>query len=236
MSICSRSGLGKHFGSVAKLAASLIFVLIAGCGLGKKDPLVGVWKTSEGASTIFMTLRADGTFALTSSNAKETSDVFGRWKMKDETTVIFNSYASETAFEISVVSVGKDELNIRSTILGPSVLSFKLVSDTPQGPTNAEKFAATPEGAKQISSEAERNRIDKTVLNNLRQLSAAADQFYLETGATSAKYSDLVGPEPTKYVKSITSAANEIYPDRFMQGITLTVEGVAGARTITYAP
>jgi type II secretory pathway pseudopilin PulG len=47
------------------------------------------------------------------------------------------------------------------------------------------------------------------VLNNLRQLSAAADQYYLETGFTTATYDNLVGPD--KFVKGLNPVAGEDY-------------------------
>jgi len=75
---------------------------------------------------------------------------------------------------------------------------------------------------------------DKTVLNNARQLSAAADQYYLENGVTTVASSNLVGSD--KYVKAINTAASEAYPDNYTQGITITITGVAGARTVTYSP
>jgi type IV pilus assembly protein PilA len=75
---------------------------------------------------------------------------------------------------------------------------------------------------------------DKAVLNNARQLAAAADQYFLENGVSSASQSDLIGSD--KYVKALNLVANETYPDGFTQGETITIDGVAGARTITYAP
>ena len=75
---------------------------------------------------------------------------------------------------------------------------------------------------------------DKAVLNNARQMAAAADQYYLENGATSANSSSLVGA--TNYVKALNTVASESYPDAYTQGITITIAGVANARTITYAP
>lgn len=75
---------------------------------------------------------------------------------------------------------------------------------------------------------------DKAVLNNARQLAAAADQYYLENGATWAASSSLVGA--TNYVKALNTVANESYPTNYTQGITITISGVASARTITYAP
>jgi len=75
---------------------------------------------------------------------------------------------------------------------------------------------------------------DKAVLNNARQLASAADQHYLERGVSTAALTDLVGAD--KYVKSVTTVAGETYPTNFTQGQTITVSGIAGVRTITYAP
>lgn len=75
---------------------------------------------------------------------------------------------------------------------------------------------------------------DKAVLNNARQLSAAADQHFLENGVTSVLSANLVGA--TNYIKAVETVASETYPTGLTQGITLTISGVAGARTITYQP
>ena len=75
---------------------------------------------------------------------------------------------------------------------------------------------------------------DKAVLNNARQLSAAADQYFLENGVSSVASTELVGA--TNYVKAVNTDAAEAYPVGFTQGITITISGVAGARTVTYAP
>ncbi len=75
---------------------------------------------------------------------------------------------------------------------------------------------------------------DKSILNNARQMAAAADQYYLENGATYAGSANLIGV--TNYVKALNTVANEAYPANYTQGVTITIGGVAGARTITYAP
>jgi type IV pilus assembly protein PilA len=75
---------------------------------------------------------------------------------------------------------------------------------------------------------------DKTILNNARQLSGAADQYYLENGVSSVLIANLIGT--SNYVKALNLVANETYPGGFTQGITITILGVAGVRTITYAP
>lgn len=75
---------------------------------------------------------------------------------------------------------------------------------------------------------------DKAVLNNARQLSAASDQYFLENGVSTVAQANLVGS--SNYVKSLNLVANETYPANFTQGETITISGVAGVRTITYAP
>jgi type IV pilus assembly protein PilA len=74
---------------------------------------------------------------------------------------------------------------------------------------------------------------DKAVLNNARQLSGAADQYYLEYGTSFANLTDLVGP--LAYVKSLSTVASETYPAAYTQGTTITITNVGNSRTITYA-
>lgn len=73
---------------------------------------------------------------------------------------------------------------------------------------------------------------DKAVLNNLRQLDAAADQYYLENGVRTATYDQLVGPSKT--IKAIHPVAGENYRAlRFQQGQPLRVR-LQDGRTIQY--
>lgn len=74
---------------------------------------------------------------------------------------------------------------------------------------------------------------DKTVLNNVRQLGAAADQYFLEHGCWTVQLTSLVGS--SNYVKTINTVANENYPIAYTQGMAITVTNIAGARTLTYA-
>lgn len=73
---------------------------------------------------------------------------------------------------------------------------------------------------------------EKTVLNNLRQLAAAADQFYLENGVNTATYEQLVGPG--KYIRVIRSVAGEDYKSLvFEQGQSLEVH-LSSGKVIKY--
>ena len=76
--------------------------------------------------------------------------------------------------------------------------------------------------------------VKKAILNNLRQLSAAADQFFLETGKKSATYADLVGE--TKYVKKLEPAADEDYRRiEIVQGKSVSVI-TSNGYVMSYAP
>lgn len=75
---------------------------------------------------------------------------------------------------------------------------------------------------------------DKGVICVVRQLAAAADQYYLENGVSTVELRQLVGA--TNYVKAVNTVAGESYPLLYARGMTITVTGVAGTRTVTYAP
>ncbi len=75
---------------------------------------------------------------------------------------------------------------------------------------------------------------DKTVLNNARQLAAACDQYFLENGVSTVSLAALVGS--SNYIRALNLVANESYPSGYTQGVTITIAGIAGMRTITYAP
>jgi type IV pilus assembly protein PilA len=66
---------------------------------------------------------------------------------------------------------------------------------------------------------------DKAIINNIRQIVSAADQYYLENGVTTVSTTLLVGS--TLYIKSIATVANEVYPDALTQGAEygVTVQG-----------
>ena len=53
------------------------------------------------------------------------------------------------------------------------------------------------------------NSQEKAVMNNLRQLAAARDQYSLENNVTVATYDDLVGPD--KYIRELRPVAGEDY-------------------------
>lgn len=51
----------------------------------------------------------------------------------------------------------------------------------------------------------------RSIMNNLRQLAAARDQFMLEKGRAPTSIHELVGPEPDKYIRALIPADGEDY-------------------------
>ena len=75
-----------------------------------------------------------------------------------------------------------------------------------------------------------------TVINNLRQLSSAAQQYFMEYGVSTANYSDLVGAG--KQIKYITIVASEQYPLLYNQSdaaVVATSSAIEGKPNITFA-
>jgi type IV pilus assembly protein PilA len=69
---------------------------------------------------------------------------------------------------------------------------------------------------------------NKAVVNNVRQIMAAADQYFLENGVTTVAIANLMGPN--NYIKVTNEAAmqvaNEDYPDNITQGTNYIVTGL----------
>jgi hypothetical protein len=70
----------------------------------------------------------------------------------------------------------------------------------------------------------------KALTHNLRQLSAAADQYFLEQGVSTVTVGQLIGPEPNKYIKEMKPAAGETYPANMVieQGKPLKIKTAGG--------
>ena len=74
---------------------------------------------------------------------------------------------------------------------------------------------------------------DKTILNNLRQLSSAADQYFLENGVTTVASGALVGTG--NYINSIATVRGEVYPTPILStGTSLTTTELTGFTAVTF--
>lgn len=102
------------------------------------------------------------------------------------------------------------------------------------GPASAETSAQASAGGSRAPEPRIDSRAEKEILHNARQLAAAVDIYCEENKATSVELSQLIGP--TLYIKSLKTWANETYPSKYYKGQTITVTGIAGSRTMTYAP
>jgi len=76
---------------------------------------------------------------------------------------------------------------------------------------------------------------EKAVLENLRRLDVAAQQYYLEQGSDTAPYEALVGPE--KYIQEIRVVAGEDYTtlvfDSAAPELSVTAPKIKGGKVIT---
>ena len=70
---------------------------------------------------------------------------------------------------------------------------------------------------------------DNAVLGNIRNLGAAADQYFLEHSTSTASAADL-----RAYYSGPILVAGEAYPTAYTLSTPITVTNIAGARTITY--
>jgi hypothetical protein len=68
--------------------------------------------------------------------------------------------------------------------------------------------------------------IPRDVFNNIRQLSAASDQYFLENGVNVVEISNLVGP--TNYIRELHSIQGERYPAVIKQGSPFIVIAADG--------
>ena len=71
----------------------------------------------------------------------------------------------------------------------------------------------------------------KSIENNIRQLAAGADQYFLENGVTQVNITALVGTD--SYVKELKTVANESYGNSITQGTTYSITYAGGASAIT---
>jgi hypothetical protein len=122
-----------------------------------------------------------------------------------------------------------------ATFAGYTVTSYDAKTDMLVVAKDGQQFRLPLKQAKVVAGAAKPPaQVERAILNNLRQLAAAADQYYLENGKTSATCDDLVGP--TKYVKSLTSVDGENYRAlQFAQGKPLVVTTSSGY-SISYSP
>jgi type IV pilus assembly protein PilA len=75
---------------------------------------------------------------------------------------------------------------------------------------------------------------EKAVLNNLRQIAAAADQYYLEHGVETVELSKLIGPDG--YIRELNSVAGEDYGEVVLKIGEALVVHLPDGREVRYEP
>jgi prepilin-type N-terminal cleavage/methylation domain-containing protein len=75
------------------------------------------------------------------------------------------------------------------------------------------------------------------IVNNLRQINSAAQQYMFENGVVQAALTELVGTETTKYIKTLNPIAGEIYTGLIVSSTQtqLTITS-ASAGMVVYTP
>jgi hypothetical protein len=128
------------------------------------------------------------------------------------------------------VSLGKE-------VAGYTIKSYEAQTDTLVVTKGAETFRLRLKDSKLKPGATELPAATKrAILNNLRQLAAASDQFFLEHGTNRVTYDQLVGPEPQKYIKRMVPVQGEDYTRmEFVQGKPLSVTTADGF-AVSYAP
>jgi type IV pilus assembly protein PilA len=74
----------------------------------------------------------------------------------------------------------------------------------------------------------------KAITNNLRQMSAAAQQYMLEKGANSVGYTDIVGTTTDYYLKGINTVAGENYQTVVVANTMTQISVNSTLITVTY--
>lgn len=164
--------------------------------------------------------------------------------------LVTTAFAAEPTIEFSAVIGGDRDTKVSLTdkttgqsrwvgigqVFGDYVVSaYEPASETVVLAKGEQKFRVRMKSAKVTAGAAEPTaEVKKGILNNLRQLAAAADQFYLENGKTKTTLDELVGE--TKYVRRLVPVDGEDYRQlEFTQGKELRVT-TQGGFSISYAP
>ena len=129
-----------------------------------------------------------------------------------------------------IASLRKDNLSLRAQVdqLNASVATLRAAPRPAVKPTPVSS-AATPS-----SDELVRSSRQKAILNNLRQLAAATDQFQLENKRPPSSLEELVGE--TKYIRRLNPVHGENYSfNPLVAGGALTVTDSDG-NVVTYDP
>ena len=174
--------------------------------VGSEIDLVGEWAIAPSGqkTTAIMKFLDDGTVVNT------TADGYGSYQFLDDGRLMIE-FPDAIILGHPKMIEGKIMLNGTISTSQPLSLSFSAVTD--------DKVEAAKASQREIKSAMDEymeamERVRKTsqekmIINNLRQLASAAQQYMLETGSKSASYADIVGED--KYIRGLEPANGETY-------------------------
>jgi hypothetical protein len=124
---------------------------------------------------------------------------------------------------------------VGSTVAGYTISEYDSKADVVVLTKDGQRIRLALKQRKTPSADAKiQPEVERAILNNLRQLAAAADQYYLEQGKKSTTYDELVGAD--KYVRTMNPINGENYRAlRFEQGVRLIVTTSSG-HSVSYEP
>jgi len=130
------------------------------------------------------------------------------------------------------IEVGQSFAGYKVSAYDPATETATLIKDGAE--VRVRLNAAQIKAATSAAATMTPTEITKAVLNNLRQISGAADQYFLETGKTSVTLAELVGP--TKYIKQLIPVDGESHGGlQLRSGIPMAVTTAHGVN-VSYAP
>ena len=73
---------------------------------------------------------------------------------------------------------------------------------------------------------------EKPIINNMRRLNTAAEQYFMEYGTNTVLLASIVGP--SAYIRALNTVYNESYPLVLTRGQPIVVSGIGKNGTLTY--
>jgi len=203
--------------------ASLILVFgLFGCS--KKSDLTGSWKANMDGDNV-MTLNRDGTASMkvdiTTLFGRTNENIQGNWKLLDGKRLLleFQKNGIHTS-EINQFEIVDGDLVLARLDNGHTMRYSRVADmDTPPDKPSPSITSGAPNPEQQIK-------------NNLRYLSMAAEQYFLENGVNQVDSTNLIGPNV--YIKELKSVAGERYQGIVVkQGESISVK-TADGRVFSY--
>jgi hypothetical protein len=182
------------------LSILLLLSLSSNAAISEPKEYAGNWLLVNGILVIH--LSEDGTMTLrntgVSAKAEFSDDDSFSWQLPDDAKLTGR-------FEGQTMYLKNAQANVPTWL---EHLEFRQADE--KVVTEVIEIALQQQSAALASmAKLRESSIQRAVLNNLRQLAAAADQYYLENGTNETSLDQLVGPD--KYIMQLESVDGERY-------------------------